>query len=58
MLTPYDEAHMGDILAGNGSWFTAHLLRLCMKADSRNLELIRLGFPEVVAAFEKWRNNE
>jgi len=55
LISPYDRSHIGEILAGQGDWFTAKLLRLCMKADSSNLERIRLGFPEVVEAFEEWR---
>jgi hypothetical protein len=27
MLSAYDEAHVAEILAGEGSWFTARLLR-------------------------------
>ena len=56
MISPYDRAHIGEILAGEGDWFTAKLLRLCSKADKDNLERIRLGFPEVVEAFENWHN--
>lgn len=56
MISSYDKEHIDDILAGHGDWFTAYLLRLCAKADHKNLELIRLGFPEVVEAFEKWRD--
>lgn len=41
----------------DGTWFTSHLLRLCAKADKQNLERIRLGFPEVVAAYESWRDS-
>ena len=46
------EAAMG----GYGDWFTSHLLRLIMKADPQNRELIRLGFPDHVAAFERWQS--
>lgn len=56
MINDYDRAHIGDIMAGRGDWFTAQLLRLCAKADQFNLERIRLGFPEVVEAFEQWRD--
>jgi hypothetical protein len=56
MISPYDKANIGEIIvAGKGDWFTAHLLRLCAKADPVNLERIRRGFPEVVEAFEEWR---
>ena len=55
-MTPYDKAHVCEIVRGHGDWFTAHLLRLCAKADSGNLEKIRTGFPEVVEAYEEWRS--
>ena len=57
-LSGYDYDHIGELVGGEGSWFTAQLLRLCAKADSENLERLRLGFPDVVAAFEEWRDSE
>ena len=54
MLSDYDKAHVQDILNGQGDWFTAQLLRLCAKADAFNLERLRKGFPEEVAAYENW----
>lgn len=53
-LDEYDRDNVGLVMR-DGTYFTAHLFRLCAKADGRNLERIRLGFPEVVAAFEAWR---
>ena len=35
--------------------FGSILLRLAMKADSHNLELIRKGFPNAVETVEHWR---
>jgi hypothetical protein len=58
MISNYDKANIGNILAGEGSWFTANLLRLISKADSNNIELIRKGFPEEVAAIEIYRKGE
>jgi hypothetical protein len=58
LISDYDKEHIDDIIGGRGDWFTAQLLRLCAKADLRNLERIRLGFPEVVEAFEKWQLGE
>ncbi len=55
VLSDYDREHIEDIIFGEGDWFTAKLIRLCVKADPRNLERIRKGFPEVVAAFEDWQ---
>ena len=43
---------------GSGTWFSSHLLRLIEKADSDNRELIRLGFPDHVAAFNRWHAHE
>lgn len=58
MITDYDKAHMADILAGHGDWFTAQLLRLIAKADRTNRERIRKGFPAEVEAYEKWDAGE
>lgn len=54
MISDFDKANMADILAGNGDWFTAELLRLIAKADFENKAKIRLGFPEVVQAYDAW----
>lgn len=54
MLTEYDKKHFADILAGNGDWFTAQLMRLIAKASHQNRELLRLGFPAEVAFYERW----
>lgn len=58
MISPYDKARMADILAGEGDWFTAYLLRLIAKADSANREKIRLGFPKEVDAYERWSRGD
>ncbi len=57
-MSQYDKANVGYILAGTGTWFGAHLLRLISKADKINLELLRKGFPEQVEAVEKYRRGE
>lgn len=41
-----------------GSWFTARLFELILKADPRNLERIRKGFPVEVRMVEEWRSSE
>jgi hypothetical protein len=46
---------MAAAMGGYGTWFTSHLLRLIAKADPQNRELLRLEFPDHVAAFERWR---
>jgi hypothetical protein len=58
MMSEYDKECVGQILAGTGTWFGAHLLRLISKADENNLELLRKGFPEQVEAVEKYRSGE
>lgn len=58
MISPYDRANISSILAGEGDWFTAKLLRLIAKADSSNKERLRLGFPEEVEAFENYMTGE
>jgi hypothetical protein len=56
-LSDFDRTHVGTILGGHGSWFSAHVLRLCAKADPGNLERIRRAFPDHVAAYEAWRDS-
>jgi hypothetical protein len=55
MLSAYDEHNIGSLLAGEGTWFNAHLLRLIAKADNSNMEKLRKGFPEEVKAVEEYR---
>lgn len=54
MISAFDKAHMADIVAGHGDWFTAELLRLIAKADFENKAKLRLGIPEVVQAYDTW----
>jgi len=54
MISDFDKANMADILAGNGDWFTAQLLRLIAGADFENKAKLRLGFPDVVQAYDAW----
>ena len=54
MLSDYDRANVQKILNGHGNWFSAQLLRLIAKSDTEHKEKIRLGFPEVVEAYENW----
>ena len=55
MLSSFDEKNIANLLAGEGTWFNAHLLRLIAKADNNNLELLRKGFPDEVKAVEDYR---
>ena len=54
MISNYDKKHISIILAGEGDWFTAKLLRLIAKADNNNLELLRSSFPKEVEAVENF----
>lgn len=54
MISEHDRENIDAIMKGYGDWFTAHLLRLCHKADHQNLAKIRLGFPETVQAYLDW----
>lgn len=58
MFSDYDRAHIGDLVAGDGDWATAHLLRLIAKADAEHRARIALGFPEEVAAYEAWHRGD
>jgi hypothetical protein len=53
-LSPFDKANIGTIIAGEGEWFSAQLLRLIARADRPNRERLRTAFPEEVAAWEEW----
>ena len=56
-MTPFsdfDLENFEDLLHGEGTWFHVWLARLIAKADSENLERLRVGFPEEVAAYERW----
>jgi hypothetical protein len=57
MITDYDKAHISDILAGRGDWFTARLIRLIAAADPINKAKLRRSFPEVVSAFDEWQKD-
>ena len=57
-MSNYDKNNISSILAGEGSWFTANLLRLISKADNSNLALLRKGFPYEVACVEAYRKGE
>jgi hypothetical protein len=56
MLSEFDRRHIPDLLTGHGSWFTAHLLRLCAKADEQNLARLAEAFPNEVDAYLDWRS--
>ena len=54
-MSIYDETHIAEILHGEGTCFSAHLLRLIAKSDKNNMAKLALGFPKEVEALEKYR---
>lgn len=53
-LSDYDRSNVGNIISGEGDWFSAELLRLIAKADVENREQLRVAFPDHVEAYEQW----
>ena len=55
-MTNYDRAHFQEIIDGEGTWFTAHVIRFIAKvwgkADSQNKAILRMAFPDVVEVYE------
>lgn len=51
-LSEYDREEIESILAGEGDWFTAQLLRLIAKADYENRAKLAVVFPEEVREVE------
>ena len=49
-MSDYDKASIGEILAGLGDWYAAHLIRLIVKADGNNLRLLARVYPDEVKA--------
>jgi len=47
-MSDYDKASIGEILAGDGDWYTAHLIRLIAKADGNNLRKLARVYPDEV----------
>lgn len=56
-LSDFDRRNIGPIMAGEGDWFSAVLLRLIAKADLANRSRLRLVYPEHVQAYEEWLYN-
>jgi hypothetical protein len=52
-LTEFDLDNISGILAEptRFDWYSAHVLRLCQKADATNLRKIAQVYPDCVAAF-------
>jgi len=52
-LTEFDLDNIRGILAEptRFDWYSAHVLRLCQKADATNLRILSQVYPDCVAAF-------
>ena len=55
-MSPHDKKHIPEILAGEGTWFIAKLIRLIAGADNDNRAKLHLGFPEVVEAVNSYQH--
>lgn len=49
-MSNYDKQNIGNIICGEGDWFTAKLIRVIRDADFSNRRLLFRGFPEEVHA--------
>ena len=56
MMTDYDLQNLPEILAGQGTWFTAKLLRLISCADSNNRHKLHKSYPEEVEAVNLYQH--
>lgn len=54
-ISQYDISNIDRIIAGDGDWFTARLLRLMAHADKENLVRLGRAFPAPFAYFMNWR---
>jgi hypothetical protein len=54
-MSIYDETHIEEILQGEGTWFTAQLMRLISKSDKNNRAKLALGFPKEVDAINEYQ---
>ena len=57
-MSNYDEQRVAEILAGEGTWFTAYLFRLIAKADQNNRAKLASAFPAEVAAVVRYLEGE
>ena len=54
-MSIYDETHIAEILQGEGTWFSAHLMRLIARSDKNNRAKLALGFPKEVDAINEYQ---
>lgn len=58
-LSRYDVKVFGQIVGDReGTWFTAHLIRLIARADQHNRATLQAVFPLEVAAYEAWHEGD
>ena len=53
-MTDYDRENVGEIIHGKGTWFTANLFRLIVKADAENRRKLFNAFPEEVEVVHQY----
>ena len=53
-MTDYDRENIGEIIHGKGTWFTANLFRLIVKADAENRRKLFNAFPEEVEVVHQY----
>ncbi len=57
-MSDFDKENVGQILSGQGTWFTAKLMRLVCESDSQCKEKMWHGFPEVVDAVHQFQTGK
>jgi len=57
-MTSYDKKNVAKILAGEGTWFTAKLIRLIAGSDSSNRGKLQRVFPEEVEAVNRYQHGK
>ena len=53
-MTDYDRENVGEIIHGEGNWFTAKLFRLIVSADSNNRRKLFNSFPTEVEVVHQY----
>lgn len=58
-LDPHDRDHMDRVMISKGrdasTWWTAKFMQLCASSDGAHLDALRAAAPELVDAYEAWR---
>jgi hypothetical protein len=56
-LSQHDLQDLGQLIAGDATHFSAHLVRLIKRADSENRQLLARVFPIHVQAVDLWESS-